>query len=424
MSISLLTNSAALTALSALDRTQKSISKYENQISTGLAVSSAADNAAYWSMATSMNSEVGALGAVSDDLSESAGLINVTYTALSSIINLTNGIKNDLITAEQPGADQAAIQTDVQAKQNAIIAAANGATFNGQNWLVDNWTFNASVNATTSYDVPAADVTAIQNSWNGSYNETDTTQYDEVGQDSWGSSFSGETTTVTSATYSFSSTPNGHGGTNHSKTVSNVSETTTSSGYALIPKAVAKLPATYTNAGGVSFMSTDLSGLKLFDNYTFTGTSASSSSSYDAPPPVNYNSSLPDEGFGILTAPIGSVVETLNGTQVAGNLLNLNVDGLDTQSLNSALSTVEKVSAQVTTAASLVGSELTHVQSQQTYLSNLAASLTSGVGALVDADMNQASTKMAALQVQQQLGVQALSIANSDAQIVLKLFGP
>ena len=45
-----------------------------------------------------------------------------------------------------------------------------------------------------------------------------------------------------------------------------------------------------------------------------------------------------------------------------------------------------------------------------------------GVGTLVDADMNQESTKLQALQVQQQLGIQALSIANSSSQSIMKLF--
>jgi flagellin len=50
-------------------------------------------------------------------------------------------------------------------------------------------------------------------------------------------------------------------------------------------------------------------------------------------------------------------------------------------------------------------------------------SITKGVGSLVDADMNQESSKLSALQVQQQLGVQSLSIANQNSQMILKLFG-
>jgi flagellin len=44
------------------------------------------------------------------------------------------------------------------------------------------------------------------------------------------------------------------------------------------------------------------------------------------------------------------------------------------------------------------------------------------VGALVDADMSQESTRLQALQTQQQLGIQALSIANSNSQSILSLF--
>jgi flagellin len=63
------------------------------------------------------------------------------------------------------------------------------------------------------------------------------------------------------------------------------------------------------------------------------------------------------------------------------------------------------------------------VNNQQTFITALSDSLTTGVGSLVDADMNEASTRLSALQVQQQLGIQALSIANSNTQLILKLFG-
>ena len=54
---SILTNSSALTALQSLDQTEQALSSTQNEISTGLAVSSAADNAAYWSIATTMRSD-------------------------------------------------------------------------------------------------------------------------------------------------------------------------------------------------------------------------------------------------------------------------------------------------------------------------------------------------------------------------------
>jgi len=52
----------------------------------------------------------------------------------------------------------------------------------------------------------------------------------------------------------------------------------------------------------------------------------------------------------------------------------------------------------------------------------LSDALTSGIGNLVDADMAKESAKLQSLQVKQQLGAQALSIANQSPQIILSLF--
>ena len=60
---------------------------------------------------------------------------------------------------------------------------------------------------------------------------------------------------------------------------------------------------------------------------------------------------------------------------------------------------------------------------QAKFISTLSDNLTNGVSALVDADMNEASTRLQALQTQQQLGVQSLAIANQNSQMILKLFG-
>ena len=57
-----------------------------------------------------------------------------------------------------------------------------------------------------------------------------------------------------------------------------------------------------------------------------------------------------------------------------------------------------------------------------TFVNKLQDSLESGVGNLVDADLAKESAKLTALQTKQQLGVQALSIANSSSQILLGLF--
>ncbi|OWZ91748.1 flagellin, partial [Sinorhizobium sp. LM21] len=56
------------------------------------------------------------------------------------------------------------------------------------------------------------------------------------------------------------------------------------------------------------------------------------------------------------------------------------------------------------------------------FVENLSDSIEKGVGRLVDADMNEESTRLKALQTQQQLGIQALTIANTNSQNILSLF--
>ena len=70
-----------------------------------------------------------------------------------------------------------------------------------------------------------------------------------------------------------------------------------------------------------------------------------------------------------------------------------------------------------------LGSDLKKMEAHRTFVGKLMDSLTEGVGNLVDADMARESARLQALQVKQQLGVQALSIANTEPQIILSLFG-
>ncbi len=78
--------------------------------------------------------------------------------------------------------------------------------------------------------------------------------------------------------------------------------------------------------------------------------------------------------------------------------------------------------SRIVSASAVVGSLQNQISTQQTFNSALSDSLTSGIGSLVDADMNVASTRLQAEQTQQQLGIQALSVANQNSQLVLKLF--
>ena len=76
----------------------------------------------------------------------------------------------------------------------------------------------------------------------------------------------------------------------------------------------------------------------------------------------------------------------------------------------------------VNSALARLGSAQKKVEAHATFVSKLINSLNSGIGNLVDADLAQTSAQLQALQVKQQLGVQAIAIANSRPQILLTLF--
>jgi flagellin len=69
-----------------------------------------------------------------------------------------------------------------------------------------------------------------------------------------------------------------------------------------------------------------------------------------------------------------------------------------------------------------LGSQSKEIANHATFVGQLTDQLTAGVGNLVDADLAKESARLQALQVQQQLGTQALSIANQAPQVILQLF--
>ena len=72
--------------------------------------------------------------------------------------------------------------------------------------------------------------------------------------------------------------------------------------------------------------------------------------------------------------------------------------------------------------AAELGASAQRISDQRDYITKLSDAVKSGIGALVDTDMEAASARLQALQTQQQLGVQALSIANQAPQTILSLF--
>lgn len=103
------TNIAAMTALKSLNMTNANLEKTQGRISTGLKVANAEDNAAYWSIATTMKSDKSAMATVKDALGLGAATVDVASTGTNAAIEVAKEIKNKLVAARQPGVDRTKI---------------------------------------------------------------------------------------------------------------------------------------------------------------------------------------------------------------------------------------------------------------------------------------------------------------------------
>lgn len=89
----------------------------------------------------------------------------------------------------------------------------------------------------------------------------------------------------------------------------------------------------------------------------------------------------------------------------------------------SLIATIDSAIKNVSSVMTVMGAGSRSMELQRTFVDKLSDTLEVGIGNLVDADLARESARLQALQVQQQLGAQALSIANSQPQVILSLFG-
>jgi flagellin len=111
------------------------------------------------------------------------------------------------------------------------------------------------------------------------------------------------------------------------------------------------------------------------------------------------------------------------GGTASGGLFGLdNIDVRSDTGAAAALANIETMIQSAIDASAAFGSAQSRVETQSEFVSKLTDSLKAGIGTMVDADLEEASARLQALQVQQQLGIQSLSIANQAPQTILALF--
>ena len=457
---SLLTNTAAMTALTTLKSINSQLDTTSNRVSTGQRVSSAADNAAYWSIATTVRTDNASLSAVKDSLGLGSSAVDTAYNGLTSVLGDLQNLRTKLQTALTPGVDRAKVQVEIAALQNKMQSTADSSNASGQNWLsvnsaASNTSFQATQNVvagfsrntagTVTFSKIGVDVNAIKlYDLNASTIATAATAGQVTG------------TTALTGTTVFSGGTADFSGTNEVKfalTLGNADTATITINKSTMASAAADLTkvttqefldainnqiAASTGASGIAGdvkASLDTSGRLTF---TTTATGAGTAAQVTIQnATVTAGNTLVNVGFGTGTAATdartgtGSAAGTTAGKGILDtndgstgfSISTINISGITSDTvLTNIITQVEKALAKVTDAGTKLGANKTQIDGQKTFIDTLMKANDRTIGTLVDADIEEESTKLKALQTQQQLAVQTLSIANGSTQNVLSLF--
>lgn len=129
------TNSSATAALRTLTLVNAALAGTQSEVATGLRVAIASDNAAYWSISTTMRSDNLALSTVQDTLGLTAAIADTAYMGLDEVGKQLSDFQAKLIAAKEPGVDKAKVQSELDQIKSGIKDAIHAASFNGVNWL-------------------------------------------------------------------------------------------------------------------------------------------------------------------------------------------------------------------------------------------------------------------------------------------------
>jgi flagellin len=390
---SILNNPNALSALQALTMTQQSLATVQNQVSTGLKVASAADNSSYWSIAAQLTADSGVVSASNDALSQGQSLLKTASSAINSVITTINSIQTALTQATEPGANIGNINTSLAALGKQLTDAVTAASFNGLNVLNGSVAslnfvsgFNASATGGTINTI-AFTTQSLYGLTTGTTSTSTTSQSsvtDAATMSQLQAQFAADTADTTAVSYSAPTATYGNNA---------VFEDTTNQ--ALTVQSMG-LDGTVTSS---TYTALDANGNSIAQGGSPTFAAAAS--------------------YAVTTT-----VTTANSqnllVQSGKDLTNLSVTGA--ADAETSLSAADQAMAQVTNYAAQIGATQNRMTTAATFNTALMTNYADGVAGMVDANMNTASTQLQALQTQEQLGIQSLSIANQNAQLILKLF--
>jgi flagellin len=394
-----------MVALQTMKSINSNMSKTQSEISTGKSVATAKDNSAVWAISKVMESDVKGFKGISDSLSLGSSTIEVARNASETVTDLLTDIKGKIVAAQEDNVDRTKIQADIGKLRDQVASVVGAAQFNGLN-LVDG--SQSSVDILASLDRSSSGVSASS--------ITVTAQDLSIGayaaNDVFGATTGG---TVSADGDTFVLSLDQGGGTDDIE----------------------------IQDGATAWAAGDKVTMRIGDkqaSYTITDSDVTSTNNSVADlVAVGMKNAIDALGIDGLTVDYdsgtpGTLSFTNDGTKdlsVGGQFKNAGSGGLGALSsidvstasgAATALSSIEGMLQTSIDAAAEFGSVQNRVDIQSKFVGKLTDSLKSGIGSMVDADMEETSARLQALQVQQQLATQSLSIANQAPQNILSLF--
>ena len=401
---SILTNSSAMVALQTMKSISSNLAATTGEIATGKRVASAKDNAAVWAISKVMESDVQGFQGISDSLALGSSTIAVAGQASATVTDLLTKMKGKIVAAQESNVDRTKIQADIDTLTNQIKSVVGAAQFNGLN-LVDN---SNSVDILSSLDRSGNAVTAGHITVAGQDLTTGTYTAKAVFTGSTGASATADT-----AGFTIDAT-GGATATTQKIVIDNTAPLAAGDTLSVV---IGGKTASYTVTAADATATTPQEivavGLKgAIESLGITGLTIN----YDA---ATNPGELDFTNVGTKTL----TVSTQYKNQGAGGLSALNsLNVTSGPGATAALGNIETMLQTSINASAAFGSIQGQVDTQKTFVGKLIDTMKIGIGSLVDANMEEASARLQALQVQQQLSTQALSIANQQPQALLSLF--
>jgi flagellin len=406
---SILTNNSAMVALQTMKKININMAQTQSEISTGKSVANAKDNAAVWAISKVMESDVKGFKGISDSLNLGQSTVAVAREAAETVTGLLTEMKGKIVAAQQGNVDRAKIQTDVAKLREQIGSVVGAAQFNGLNLV--NGSTSGPTNVLSSLDRSSSGVAAsaiavnAENLSIGGY--TAKSVFADAGTPAAstivgaaGDTFtmSLDATTGSGALTIGAGTPALEAG---DQLTMRFGDRTASYTVRASDFAAGNTPADMFAVG----MKSAIEALGI------TGLS------------VAYDSSAPGELAFSNTSGVGISVSGQFKNANSGGLGGLAAINVSTAGgAQQALGAIEGLLQTSINAASSFGSSQKQIEIQSEFVGKLSDALKSGIGSMVDANMEETSARLQALQVQQQLATQSLSMANQQPQNILSLF--